>query len=483
MNGSEKQLTMILIRGGPLAMADPTFAMAGIALRQSLHVNESRRKTMIRTIPRIYAITLFAAVAAQAQPVAREDKPQPPRYKVIDLGTLGGTYSYAYGLNNAGVVAGGAATPSQIGGLFQTAFLWDDGQMINLGTLGGAACPDCNSEAGGPNASGVSAVISETANLDKNKEDFCGFGTHRQCLAAIWKDGALKALPTLPGGNNAEALWINARGQVIGVSENGVPDSSCSTATPSQVHRFQAVMWGRNGEIRQLPPLKGDTVGFGFGINDKGQAVGSSGLCSNTALPPFTNGPLAAHAVLWDRDGTPHDLGSLVNGATINIAGAINDRGEVAGGAQSSSGAPHAFLWTKTTGMQDLGTVSGDFASAAPCCHTLNNRREVVGFSCPGPMGICRAFLWQGNEPMDLNDLSPASPLYLQQALSINDAGQIVGFGVTSTGETHAFLATPAADDDTEESLSAVPQGYGPPTIPAPDMRQLLRLWIGIRER
>jgi hypothetical protein len=44
MNGSEKQLTMILMRGGLPAMADPIFAMAGIALRQSLHLNESRRK-------------------------------------------------------------------------------------------------------------------------------------------------------------------------------------------------------------------------------------------------------------------------------------------------------------------------------------------------------------------------------------------------------------------------------------------------------
>ena len=238
----------------------------------------------MRTIKSAYAIVVFAALTAQAQQGARDDTPLPPRYKVIDLRTLGGTYSYAYGLNNAGVVAGGAATTSQVGGLFQTALLWDGGPPINLGSLGGPACPACNSEAGGPNANAVSAVISETANLDKNKEDFCGFGTNRQCLAAIWKDRALKALPTLPGGNNAQALWINSRGQVVGVSENGAPDSTC--ATPSQVLRFQAVVWGPNGDINPLPPLKGDTVAFGFGINDQGQVVGSSGLCSNIALPP-----------------------------------------------------------------------------------------------------------------------------------------------------------------------------------------------------
>lgn len=437
---------------------------------------------MTRRVSSICAVGLFAALATQAQLAAQDDKSHPPRYKIIDLGTLGGTYSYAYGLNNAAVVAGGAATPSQIGGVFQTAFFWDEGHIINLGTLGGSACPHCNSEAGGPNANGVSAIISETPNFDKNKEDFCGFGTNRQCLAAIWKEGALKALPTLPGGNNAEALWINSRGQVVGVSENGVPDLTCATATPSQFLRFQAVVWGPNGEIHPLSPLKGDTVAFGFGINDKGQVVGSSGLCSNTALPPFTNGPLAAHAVLWDKDGTPRDLGSLVKGGAINIPGAINDRGEVAGGSQSSTGAPHAFLWTRETGMQDLGTISGDFASAAPCCHTINNRREVVGFSCPGPTGMCRAFLWQGKDPLDLNALAPGSPLYLQQALSINDAGQIAGFGVTKTGDTHAFLATPLEDEDSAEIVGASPS-YASPNILKEDMRNLLKVWIGTRAR
>jgi hypothetical protein len=45
--------------------------------------------------------------------------------------------------------------------------------------------------------------------------------------------------------------------------------------------------------------------------------------------------------------------------------------------------------------------------------------------------------------PMDLNDFIPAgSPWYLQNASSINDAGEIVGWG-TINGEVHAFLATP----------------------------------------
>src|SRR5271163_4116641 len=101
----------------------------------------------------VLAMSLELAAPAQA--------PNPSHYTVTDLGTLGGTYSYAYGINNAGVVAGGAATQTQTGGVSEPGFLWYAGQRINLGTLGGAACPDCSSEAGGPNASGESALISE----------------------------------------------------------------------------------------------------------------------------------------------------------------------------------------------------------------------------------------------------------------------------------------------------------------------------------
>ena len=367
---------------------------------------------------------------------------QTPRYTITDIGALGGMYSYAYGINNVGEVAGGAATPSQTGGLSQTGFLWYGGRIIDLGTLGGLDCPACNSEAGGPNLLGESALISETATTDPNGEDFCGFGSHLQCLGAVWRNGELMALPNLAGGNNGQAYWLNDKGAVTGFAENGIRDSTCASATPSQVLRFEAVVWGPEGGIRELRPLRGDTVGFAFGINDKGQAVGTSGLCSNTSLPPAN--PAGAHAVLWENDGSATDLGNL--GGTNNVATDINNVGEVAGNALSSKdGSMHPFLWTKETGMHDLGILPGDFVAIAPCCHTLNDKRQVVGFSCPGPMGSCRAFLWQPQEGVltDLNTLiAPGSPWYLQTACSINDAGEIVGQGLIN-GSIHAFLATP----------------------------------------
>jgi probable HAF family extracellular repeat protein len=254
----------------------------------------------------------------------------------------------------------------------------------------------------------------------------------------------MEALPTLLGGQNANAFGLNNRGEVVGFSENGKPDSTClAGGTPFQVIQFEAVKWGPGGEIRGLHPYGADTVGFAFGINDHGQVVGSSGLCSNTALPPLN--PAGAHAVLWESDDSPHDLGHLQGApeGTFNVASSINNRGEVVGGALSTDGTIHAFLWTRKTGMQDFGAFPGAFLTTAPCCHSINERGEMVGFSIDGTTFGFTALIWKDKMPVDLNTLIPAnSGWYLQAASSINDAGEIVGYGLIN-GNVHAFLATP----------------------------------------
>jgi len=364
---------------------------------------------------------------------------QTPSYTVTDLGTFpGGDTSNGFQLNNAGMVAG-SSNSAPMGP--QVAFIWYGGHLIDLGTLGGQACPGCNSGADGPNAGGEVAIGSETSKIDPNGEDFCEFGTHRQCLGAIWRDGFLTALPTLSGGNNANAFNLNDQSEVVGFSENGVKDSTCATGgTPSQVFQFEAVWWDIDNQIHQLQPLSGDTVAFAIGINDLGQVVGSSGLCSNTAIPPMPAGP---HAVLWDTDGTPIDLGNL--GGTNNIADAVNDQGQVVGGASTKDGVIHSFLWTKETGMQDLGAYPGAIVTVPPCCNTINNKGQIVGFAIDGTTFESRALIWLDGVMTDLNALIPAnSGWYLSNASSINDSGEIAGVG-TINGETHAFLATPSA--------------------------------------
>src|SRR5205085_4852074 len=72
------------------------------------------------------------------------------------------------------------------------------------------------------------------------------------------------------------------------------------------------------------------------------------------------------------------------------------------------------------------GTLGGDFSSAS----ALNNLGQVVGDTDDSSF-TSLPFLWQNGVMVDLNSLLPPnSGWQLASASFINDAGQIVGFGL-----------------------------------------------------
>jgi probable HAF family extracellular repeat protein len=373
-------------------------------------------------------------------------------YTVTDLGTLsGGPFSAPSWISNNGLIAGSAVA----GDGSSHAALWVGGNLLDLGTpgLGGP-----NSGAYGVNALGLVGGSAETAGNDPNTENFCAFFTTHVCLPAMWQNGVMTPLPLL-GGNNGFGGPVNARGEIAGAAETSTKDPGCAPYTQAhadngtgpQVLDYEAVVWGPGpGQIRRLSPLPGDTVSAAFWNNDQGQVVGTSGNCANTYGSPFAAGP---HAVLWDADGTVHDLGNLGGTASPdwlgvgNVAFAINNSGSVAGiSALPGSNTGHPFLWTPATGMKDLGVLPGDFMGAGL---GMNGTGTVVGASLDGPVttGSPRAVIWQNGTITDLNTVVAAdTTLYLLTAFDVNDAGQIVGIAFDpSSSEVHAFLASPIA--------------------------------------
>jgi probable HAF family extracellular repeat protein len=373
-------------------------------------------------------------------------------YTVTDLGTLGGTFGCAMGINNKHWVEFMDTLPQEQ----LHAGLWVAGLKIDLGTFGGQ---NLNSSMwyGGVNERGQAVGYAETSELAA--DNFCGFGTGLQCLPFLWQNGVMAALPTL-GGTNGVAAVINNRGQVVGTAENTTPDPSCSP--------FQSappVLWEK-GQPQELRTYPGDPDGIALSINNHGQAVGSSGSWCATLN----------HALLWEN-GTVTDLPSL-GGALYNIPYAINDQGQVVGVSDlAGDTAAHAVLWQGGI-ASDLGTLPGDSDSEAD---GINADGQVVGVSC-GATG-CSATLWQDGTVKDLNNLIPAgSSLYLFWAHAINSSGEIVGMALwNGTSDFHAFVATPTNPDTADGNAPLTPGATRQrPKVTLPEnVRKLLQRRLG----
>jgi probable HAF family extracellular repeat protein len=380
------------------------------------------------------AVSLLVALPgpvglAQQQTAAQQQSSV--RYAITDLGTLGGTYSQAFFMNNKGSVGGTASLTDGS----EHAILWQNGLKRDLGTLGGSD----STVFGSPNATGQVVGEAETSSPDPNGEDFCGFSamglpSSGTCLPFQWH-GSMTPLPTL-GGSNGAANMINQRGVIAGVAETATPDTACPAP---QVLHFEPALWNE-GKIKPLPTYGGDPDGVAFAINDYGQVAGASGDCSSFNSNTLTY-LLALHALLWQH-GTATDLGSL-GGTFGNTALQINNHGQVVGVSDLAGDTIfHGFIWSPGTGMQDVGTIPGDTYSAALA---INDADAVAGVSLDANFNP-RAFLLLNGVPTDLNTLIPAgSTLKLMTACVISSRGEIAGLAMQkSTGEFRGYLATPA---------------------------------------
>lgn len=218
----------------------------------------------------------------------------------VDLGTLGGPDAFvSAGCVNQreGLVAGASYTnaiPSTITGFPPVhPFVWKNGTMIDLGSLGGTfGSAQCANNRG--------QIIGQS--------DLSGDLTFHPFL---WQQGILTDLGTL-GGDNGTAVWINNDRDVVG--EADVPGSE----------EHHAFLW-RNGVMKDLGTLGDDS--HASAINSERQIVGNFTISGRTE-PPFR------HAFLWEKGGPMIDLNNLIpadSGLELVTADNINERGEIVG--------------------------------------------------------------------------------------------------------------------------------------------------------
>jgi probable HAF family extracellular repeat protein len=467
----------------------------------------------IRILPLIFSLCALAALAIPMRIHGQAQKGWHHHYKLIDMGTFGGpassiNFPFSQGtLNNRGMAVGWSATsvpdlPTSsfliCGGLdavvpFIThTFQWKE-TVTDLG-----AFPPSETNCSEPfyeNSRGEVVGASETADTDPQ---FFGL---QQIHAVLWKNGQMIDLGTL-GGNQVAAFGINNHEQIVGSSTNSIPDPFCFFGTVQQ----RSFLW-EAGQIRDLGTLGGNCAGIGVvdtnihAINEAGQIVGGSTtsaipnpLTGNPTWDPFLweegkgmtdlgtlggayggaqainnrgqiigqssiaadpgacngfpdNGNLNCHGFLWE-DGKLVDLTTSSTGGNPEFLAAINDAGEIIGWGVFPSSPLEAFLWRDGVAT-DLGHLADCF-SLAP---SINSQSQIVGntISCDGT--VTRAFLWEGGSMVDLNTLIPGgSNLELTGAGNINDRGEIVGDGVppgasTNSFTDHGFLLIPCDEN------------------------------------
>ncbi len=412
--------------------------------------------TKCATVSLFLSLVLPIVVAAQT-------------YNVKTLVGLGGGAG-ANSIDNRGQVLGQANQP---GNAVSHAALWSYGSAtpFDLGTLGG---PNLNSASAWPvkNNNGLIVGISDTDDDNPLGEAFSCWPffapatpTGKICRGFRWEKGRMTALPPFPGGYNSYATAANNRGQIVGWAENGIHDSSCNPAF--QVLQFHAVIWDDKGEMRDLPPLPGDSTSAATAINDRGQVVGISGACG-VAVGDVS----AAHSVIWEN-GVPTRIDDF-GGHAWNTPTGINNDGVVIGFSlpadKDGTRFYRAFVWTREGGTRMLDQIAGDVRSAAL---GINDEGQIVGLSRTAG-AVLRAVIWENADATikNLNDLAaPGSP-YLLIAGDINSSGRIAGY----TGDGFAFLATPG-DSVAKENSNVPARTKERVGIPENLRRQLSYLW------
>jgi len=341
------------------------------------------------------------------------------------------------------------------------------GLNIDLGTLGKA---DGNSwiNWGGINDRGEAVGQSETADPDPNGEDICGFGTHLTCVPFLWRDGHMSALTTL-GGNNGQASAINNRGEAVGFAEDGAVDSTCPAGTTNNrialpalwtrgnaealplvgndsdgfafgindqgqavgysgncTTATHAVMWKDNAAV-VLPNLGGTGSNFAYAISNLGQIVGQVGTADGTTF----------YAGVWQ-----HGAGGAVTkidilpGDFAAFATGINNRGQVVGNDFDSTFSwSHGFIWQDgvTTDLNTL--IPADSNLFVISASNINDRGQISGMATvqTGPnAGNIHAYLLtpvDGRIGASMADFARTHPHSILSANACNHSSQRFGPG------------------------------------------------------
>jgi probable HAF family extracellular repeat protein len=269
---------------------------------------------------------------------------------VRDLGALGGTRSFGYGLSDNGMVTGDTAPANRLG----HAFLYANGTMRDLGTLPGGS----SSIGLGVNDSGQVTGSATTA-ADRTHAILAGYG-------------GMRDLGTL-GGNFSYGSGINDAGHVVGASTFG--DDA------SRHHAF----FYHDGVMTDLGDF-GGIGSFAQRINDRDQIIGA-----------VIDAAEVAHSFIYE-DGAVRMLGDF--GGPYTGTWDINNLGQVVGYSTFTQDidSRHGFLYTDGRMLDLNALIDPDLGWTVATAIGINDSQQILGYACSSK-DVCR--------PVRLDPITP----------------------------------------------------------------------------
>ena len=231
----------------------------------------------------------------------------------------------------------------------------------------------------------------------------------------------------LQDGSDFSFVWSAQTGFVVltlvtGVSVNGIATGAADTP---------------GGELLGFiwTPAEGlVTIGDLGGGHTIPADVTSSGLVVGSSSIP--GGP--EHAFMWTRAGGIVDLDPT--GLVDSTGRFATEDGSLIIGSIFAETGWRIFAWTKTAGLADIGTISPDTVREDLLPEHMNGHGELTGTVLrtddTGDFTQGTFFWSQENGLEDIGSLGGDEI----RPTAINDAGTIVGFGTTASGETHGFV-------------------------------------------
>ena len=192
---------------------------------------------------------------------------------------------------------------------------------------------------------------------------------------------------------------------------------------------------GYTGSVSVL--ATSDTFGNTVFTADGGIAAGYGVSGDGSTLVGYAATPSGqAHAFAWTASGGLTDLGALSSGGASIAFNASADGRTIVGFSQVASGGWHGFIWTAATGMVDMGTANGP--SSLSTAWAVSDDGTVVAGGSFTPASIDHAMKW--TESAGWQDLGTLTGSGYSDAFGISGDGQvIVGESSATGGYIHAF--------------------------------------------